>query len=468
MHSRSFARTLIVSLLFGLVFGVSGASAQGVTGPVVEELKKQMAQMEEQLRLLRQKVEQLEAQPAVSPVPAKPVPAVAEEKLKRLEEKIDAAVAGTKKTFPSQFNPSLTLSIDTIASYKSRSQTFNLGDGSGGPQDANSGGANAVNNPRPAGADFNLRSAELFISADVDPFARAYAVINASADAAGNDEATLAVEEAAIITTRLPYNLTVRGGRFFANFGTLAHRHAHDLPFVDRPPSLDVFVGGESQTNGVELSWLAPTPFYLRFTGAVGNKFGGDTIDPVATTASRPIKGLTYMGRLQTYFDITDDHNVEFGTSIAETPNADDGDPRVPTAPTGRYERRLVGLDFKYRWYPLGRGLRQSLTVAGELLHDVGEAVGGGGRRVDIFGNPVRQGAWGGYVYAEYRLSKQWRPGFRFDYFQEVSEPGLVTGTATAATGLFGSTRNETGHRTDNRTWSPYLTWMPSEFQRLR
>ena len=473
MRTKLKLRVLIgfILLVFGIAGGSSGVLAQGskATGnSEVEDLKKQMVQMEEQMRMLRQKVEQLETQPAVSPVPAKPVPAVAEEKLKRLEEKVDAAVAGTKKTFASQFNPSLTLSIDTIASYKSRSQTFNLGDGSGGPQDALSGGANAINNARPAGADFNLRSAELFISAEVDPFARAYAVINASADAAGNDVATLEVEEAAIITTRLPYNLTVRGGRFFANFGTLSHRHDHDLPFVDRPPSLDTFVGGESQTNGVEVSWLAPTPFYLRFTGAVGNKLGEDTIDPVATTASRPIKGLTYMGRLQTYFDINDDHNVELGGSIAETPNADDGDPSVPTAPTGRFERRLAGLDFKYRWFPLGRGLRQSLTVAGELLHDVGEAVGGGGRRVDIFGNPVRQGAWGGYVYAEYRLSKQWRPGFRFDYFQEVSEPGLVTGTATATTGLFGSTRNETGHRTDNRTWSPYLTWMPSEFQRLR
>src|SRR5207253_2260898 len=88
---------------------------------------------------------------------------------------------------------------------------------------------------------------------------------------------------------------------------------------------------------------------------------------------------------------------------------------------------RLVGMNFKYRWYPLGYGVRQSLTVAGELLHDVGDAdpLNGGPRR-DVLGNPVRQGAWGGYVYAEYRLSKQWRPGVRFDYFQLQSEPLLV------------------------------------------
>jgi hypothetical protein len=430
MRTRFCACVALCLVLFG---GWSQGVAKETAGSEIEELKKQMVLMEEQLRFLRQKVEQLEAKPVVQQEPIKPPAA---------------------PTFPSQFNPTLTLGIDTIGSYRSRNQGFNPGDGSGGRD-----GGRAFSN-RPAGADFNLRSAELFIAADVDPFTKAYGVLNASADAAGNDEATLTVEEAAIVTTRLPYNLTVRGGRFFADFGTLAHRHDPELPFVDRPPSLDAFVGGESQTNGVEVSWLAPTPFYLKMTGAVGNKLGADTTDGVSAGQSRPIKGLTYLGRLLTYFDINDDHNVELGGSIAETPNAED------RTNVGRFERRLIGMDFKYRWYPLGRGLRQNLTLAGEWLYDVGEADSvNGGRRVNVLGAPVRQGAWGGYAYVEYRLSKEWRPGFRFDYFQLQSEPLMVTNPGT---GLFGSTRNAAGHRTDNRTWSPYLAWYPSEFQRFR
>jgi len=434
MHARSRALALLIVFAFGLgplapaVFAEEKASE-------LENLKKQMLQMEEQFRQLQRQIEKLETK-----------------KIQEVEAKANAALEASKKTFVSQFNPAISLGIDTIGSYKSNAQGFNPGNG---PQ----AGAR-INNARPAGADFNLRSAELFISADVDPFARAYATINASADAANNDEATLSVEEAAIVTTRLPYNLTIRGGRFFADFGTLVHRHDHDLPFVDRPPSLDVLVGGEGQTNGVEVSWLAPTPFFLRASATVGNKFGSDFRDGVSNLNSRPIKGLTYLGRLQTYFDINDDNNVELGGSIAEAPSAED------VMHTGRFERRLVGMDFKYRWYPLGYGVRQSLTVAGELLHDVGDAdpLNGGPRR-DVLGNPVRQGAWGGYVYAEYRLSKQWRPGVRFDYFQLQSEPLLVTNPFT---GLPASTLNATGHRTDNRTWTAYLTWFPSEFQRLR
>jgi len=458
MNVGSCALALLVVFALGLgpmapvVFAQEKASE-------LENLKKQMLQMEEQFRQLQRQIEKLEKQaapPGAASQPQAADPAL-QKKIQEVESKADAALAATKKTFASQFNPSLSLAIDTIGSYKSNAQGFNPGDGTG-TRDA--GGR--INNTRPAGADFNLRTAELFISADVDPFTRAYAVINASADAnlGANDEATLSVEEAAIVTTRLPYNLTVRGGRFFADFGTLPHRHTHDLPFVDRPPSIDTFIGGESQTNGVEVSWLAPTPFYLRASGTVGNKLGADTRDGVTNDNSRPIRGLTYMGRLQTYFDINDDNNVELGGSIAEAPNAED------VTNSGRFERRLVGMDFKYRWYPLGYGVRQSLTVAGEILHDVGDAdpINGGPRR-DVFGNPVRQGAWGGYVYAEYRLSKQWRPGFRFDYFQLQSEPLLVTNLFSNQPA---STLNATGHRTDNRTWSPYLTWFPSEFQRLR
>src|SRR5437899_7271316 len=452
MNVGSRALALLVVFALGLGPLAPAVFAQEKASEL-EDLKKQMLQMEEQFRQLQRQIEKLEKQAAPSGATGQPQaadPAI-QKKIQEVEAKANAALEASKKTFASQFNPAISLGIDTIGSYKSHRQAFNAGDGTAGTSDA----GRPINNTRPAGADFNLRTAELFISADVDPFTRAYAVINASADAANGDEATMGVEEAAIVTTRLPYNLTVRGGRFFADFGTLPHRHDHDLPFVDRPPSIDTFIGGESQTNGVEVSWLAPTPFYLRASGTIGNKLGADSREGVTNVNSRPIKGLTYLGRLQTYFDLNDDHNLELGGSIVETPNAED------ITNSGRFERRLVGMDFRYRWYPLGSGVRQSLTIAGELLHDIGEADPvNGGRRTDVFGNPVRQGAWGGYVYAEYRPNKQWRPGFRFDYFQLQSEPLLVTNPLT---GLPASTLNATGHRTDNRTWSHYLTWFPSE-----
>src|SRR5438094_7599130 len=243
MNVGSRALALLVVFALGLGPLAPAVFAQEKASEL-ENLKKQMLQMEEQFRQLQRQIEKLEKQAAPSGATGQPQAAdpALQKKIQEVEAKASAALEASKKTFASQFNPAISLGIDTIGSYKSHRQAFNSGDGTG-TRDA----GQPINNDRPAGADINLRSAELFISADVDPFARAYATINASADAANNDEAALTVEEAAIITTRLPYNLTVRGGRFFADFGVLPHRHDHDLPFVDRPPSIAAFVGGEAQ-----------------------------------------------------------------------------------------------------------------------------------------------------------------------------------------------------------------------------
>jgi hypothetical protein len=130
---------------------------------------------------------------------------------------IQPSLSAATRTFPSLFNPTIGLVIDTVGSYTRD------------------------------GGNFDFRSAELGLSATVDPFARAHAFINGTQD-------SVEVEEAAIVTTSLPYNFTVKGGRFFADFGRLSHFHDHELPFVNRPIVLDQYVDGESQADGVEVS----------------------------------------------------------------------------------------------------------------------------------------------------------------------------------------------------------------------
>src|SRR2546421_5745000 len=93
--------------------------------------------------------------------------------------------------------------------------------------------------------NFDFRSAELNLSAAVDPFANLYGVINGTPDG-------VAVEEAFFMTTSLP-GVTVRRGRMFANFGRLPHWHDHQLPFVKRPPSLDKFIWAEAHAARPQL-----------------------------------------------------------------------------------------------------------------------------------------------------------------------------------------------------------------------
>jgi hypothetical protein len=103
---------------------------------------------------------------------------VTPEQLKDLNAKVDQVVEAQKKTLPGEFNPAIGLVGETVFSYRSK-------------------GSDATGSDRPGGFDVWQRSLELNASASVDPFAKGYAVINASADAA-TGEATLGVEEAAL------------------------------------------------------------------------------------------------------------------------------------------------------------------------------------------------------------------------------------------------------------------------------
>ena len=157
------------------------------------------------------------------------------------------------------------------------------------------------------------RSVELNVAASVDPFAKAYAVINASADAQ-TGEATLGVEEAALQTTSLPWNLELKAGRFFGEFGKLSYIHDHELPFVNRPLALDQYIGGESRTDGAQLNWLLPIPHYVSLTTGAGVGFGGDS--PLNNPGTyRALSGFNYYGRLSTYFDLTPNLQLETGIS---------------------------------------------------------------------------------------------------------------------------------------------------------
>ena len=128
------------------------------------------------------------------------------------------------------------------------------------------------------------------------------------------------VEEAAAITTSLPWNLTAKGGRFFADFGRFPKYHPHELPFVNQPLSIQRMVGGESQADGAEVNYLFPTPFFLRATFGGYNKIGADN-EQVSNLKPRSASQFTYLGRLNTYFDLTDNHSVELGSSLAYTPS---------------------------------------------------------------------------------------------------------------------------------------------------
>lgn len=319
-----------------------------------------------------------------------------QDRIKLLEERLNRLEGAPAKTSLSAFNPAIGMALDTL--YR---QTEARG-------------------------NFLFRAAELNIEAPIDPFTKAWAVINGNA---GGVE----VEEAGLQTTALPYNLTVSGGRLFAAFGRMAHWHDDSLPTPERPRSLDTFIGGESQADGVEVSVLFPTPFYLQGTLGAYNKIGGEN-GRADNALERPLAEFTYLGRLATYADIGDDHSLELGADLAWTPK------RTVQGTRANTWRTLTGMDLTYRYQPASGGIYKGAVWGTEVMVN-------NERRFDAATNlPTdRVRAFGGFSYFWVKLGKHFRPGALLDLSEDLDDAKRITRTHTA-----------------------FLTYDVTEFNRLR
>ncbi len=393
-------------------------------------LRKQEQTIAEQRKLIEElQAELKQKQPSAQPKgPAIAAPVAAEQmqqQVQELNEKVDQVVEAQKKTVPSVFNPSIGLVGETIFSYRSK-------------------GSSQTGSDRPGGFDAFQRSVELDAAASVDPFAKAYVVANASVDAR-TGEATFGIEEAAIQTESLPWNLTVKAGRFFGEFGRLSYIHDHELPFVNRPLVLDQYIGGESRTDGVQVNWLLPIPHYVSLTLGLGNQFGGD-MPPNNVGEIRHLSGWNYWGRLSSYFDLTPDISLEPGVSGLWNPNTiDHGGPLLqPDGSTfTERKRRLVGADLALSWKPLRNNQFQSLTWGTEVLHsnnryDITDPSGSAFSSQSV-------SSWGMYSYLTYKFHRQWSTGF-----------------------LYGFVEDSQNNKAKSYEYSPYITWALSHWNQLR
>src|SRR5262245_16270987 len=407
-------RHTIQALVCGTVCLFS-APAFAQVSPTAQQLQRELAIMKEQMRQMQEKIQQqeeaiekLSTQPPPAPplAPAPPATGDREQLKQEMREEvlrdIQPQLAAANKTFPSQFNPAIGLILDSAFSHRQHE-----------------------------GNNFDFRAAELGISASVDPFVRGYAILSGSPDG-------FEVEEAALVTTSLPYNLTVKGGRVFADFGRLSKFHDHDLPFVNRPVVLDRFVGGESRGDGVEVSYLLPIEQYITLTAGMYNKLGAEN-DRVSDAVPRGISEFTYLGRAATFISLSDAHSLDVGVSYAYTPKVDSEQ---------KAKRHLAGIDITYSFVPLSQAGYRGLVWGTEVLFNRENRPIGGFPTDPTLPPPTdvrHRNAWGLYSYLEARLTRRFYPGFLFDFAQDID-------------GAVG----------DTKAYSPYLTFWPSEFQRLR
>lgn len=299
---------------------------------------------------------------------------------------------------------------------------------------------------------FNLRHLELVFSGEVDPYFKAYAIAAVS-------ESNAEIEEAVIQTTFLPAGFQIQAGKFFSHFGRMNQQHSHEWDFVDQSLIYKLTLGDHGlNEKGVQLSWLAPTPFHLlagieSFQGEnemLFNHEGGDELPD----KDGPRLGV---GWLKFSPNLPQKHGLQagiFGGRGAHQ-EAHDGNSDGTNDHWLDGHGEFWGADFVYKYdsgYEHGYG---DITLQSEYLwrkkdlevyrHDLNAALVGGDRIDEQDGY---------YVQALYGFLPRWRGGLRWDQVGITNDSDFPDGTSSSYE--------------DSYRIAGMLDFTPTEFSRIR
>jgi TolA-binding protein len=298
---------------------------------------------------------------------------------------------------------------------------------------------------------FNARNTELAFDGAVDPYFQGFANIVFLLD---NDNQTeVELEEAFLQTSSLPYNLQLKAGQFFADFGRLNPTHPHTWDFADSPLVNGLFLGPDGLRGvGAQASWTLPVPWYSQLVFASQNGRGetgfsfrnpGDNgmfFDRVTTDReARGLQDFVWIPRFENSFNLSDTQTVLAGVSGAFGSNETGANSRT----------QIYGADLLYKWksshaeggfpfvkwqtevmyrrFQAGHGADDSFPVA-ETFHD-----------------------WGLYSQVLWGFKKGWVAGVRGDYVH-----------------MQDSMYTDDLDRQSRWRLSADLTWYPTEFSKIR
>jgi hypothetical protein len=314
----------------------------------------------------------------------------------------------------------------------------------------------------PPKRSFGLGESELVVSANVDPYFRGHLV------AALTPENEVEVEEAYFQTLALPSGFLLKGGRFFSGIGYLNEVHQHAWDFQDAPLPYKAFLGGQLKQDGLQLRWVAPTPFFLEI-GAEASS--GDQF-PGSDRNKNGVGGSSIFGHLGG--DIGPSYAWRAGVSyLKSTPqdrpydDVDSTGAAVTNSFTG--DAKLWIVDAILKWAPNGNSTRTNFKLQGEyfkfeqdgsLTYDDTAGSGTFGSVSDSFNTD--QSGW--YVQGVWQFMPRWRVGYRFDELRYGTVTnGIVNNGLGPAAADFPVLTNHSPSRN-----TVMIDWSPSEFSRLR
>lgn len=300
---------------------------------------------------------------------------------------------------------------------------------------------------------FTVPNTELTLDGAVDPYFKGFSSIVYKLDE--NGETGLELEDAYALTTSLPANLQLKVGQFFTEFGRQNPQHPHSWAFVDQPLVLNRMFGPDGlRSQGLRISWLAPTSWYTETMLSVVNATGGTTFSFRSDESSeihggvatdRPVLGLQdllLVPRIATSFEVTETQTLLLGASAAFGPNNSG-----PSAKT-----QISGVDGYWKWksataqqgFPF-------LSMQGEALYrryGAAQRVAADDPTTTLPSETL--GDRGAYAQLLWGIKPRIVGGLRGDF-------------ANGGDAAFDSPL-----RADRFRVSPNLTWYPTEFSKLR
>src|SRR5437667_1051521 len=253
---------------------------------------------------------------------------------------------------------------------------------------------------------FTAQEVELAFSAIVDPYFKGEVYLTIP-----NLEG-IEVEEAFVTTTSLPWNLQIKGGSFRRSFGRQNGQHLHVQDFTRRPLINAAFLGADGMRGpGVQVSWLAPLPFFFTLSGEAFS-LGADPADqtgalpqPVGSFGADRSTRPTLAAEAKAFFPLGESWSFYSGLNFAsgKSPGVSLGD--AGTTGVGR-EAQLYGADVYLEWKPVNvaQGYESLAFQAEAILRHFGSGDG-------------LEDEWDGGAYAQIvaQFARRWFVGLRGD-----------------------------------------------------
>jgi hypothetical protein len=318
---------------------------------------------------------------------------------------------------------------------------------------------------------FALREQELIISSAIDAYFDGTAVLAFSEDA-------LEIEEAYVTTRRMPYGLSVKGGRFYSGIGYQNSRHSHQWAFVDQNLAYQSLLGGHGLSDtGVQLTWLPDIALYTLIgieylQGGSSDTFGGRVESEeereelgLSEALSRPALKTVFI-KLSPDFSASlgDSHAVQLGAWYAradqdqaifsghlEHEGLDHDDLTDEEVELGlQGQASLQGLDLVYGYDAIAAYGKGDVKLQAEYLRmDKDWTV----QNDEYRGSSVAAVQDAYYLQAEYGIAERWRTGLRYAVTGAKNRLQLPAAQQTFA---------------QSSRQSVMLTWQASEFSRIR